>query len=328
MNNRVKYIDVAKGILILCVLYGHVHWIFGGYRTINDQIYLLSRKWVYSFHMPAFFIISGFFIKKSTNMPFHSYILKKLRAILLPFFAFEILYRIIYVILGTPVREALYSLLKLEFYAIADWFLLSLFISSVLFYFLAKAESRIPWIRYPVIAALIALTFVQARNYYGLMLWRSAVSVLFLMIGETAHEKMDSSCKYHLLVVFGVLSFILSRHNRSIDMYYGLIGKPLIWLSASICGSFFIIELSKILQSGLLSDLLSFFGKHSLIIMGSHDILMKQVLKNLFHPSFSTRNAMMYFCLVVLIEGIIVFIYDRLLKCLPKEWKAGLRISG
>lgn len=42
MKNRVKYIDIARGIAILCIILGHL-----GNATIN--------RIVYTFHVPIFF---------------------------------------------------------------------------------------------------------------------------------------------------------------------------------------------------------------------------------------------------------------------------------
>lgn len=47
MKERIEYYDVAKGILILLVVLGHV------FETG------IINQYIYSFHMPAFFIISG-----------------------------------------------------------------------------------------------------------------------------------------------------------------------------------------------------------------------------------------------------------------------------
>ena len=310
MNNRVKYIDIAKGILIIFVLYGHVHWIFGGYKTVNDHLYLTTRNWMYSFHMPAFFIISGFFMKNSADVPFRRYLLKKARTILLPYFAFEIFYRAVFVILGLrTLRDACISLLKLEFYAKADWFLLSLFIGSVLYFALRRVESKLPWARYAVMIALVAMLFYRPLNYYAAILWRSGVALLFLVIGEMAYTKMDHRFRWPLLAVLTVLSLVVNKFNGGIDIYYAKIGNPFMWLAGSICGTFLIIEISKMIQSPLLSCM----GRHTLIILGSHDMIMR-VLKRLFHPSFSTKNAMMYFVLVVFIEVIIVLGCDHIQK--------------
>lgn len=52
MKHRNNIIDVMKGLAILCVMIGHTYW---------------CPRWLYififSFHIPLFFIISGYFAK-------------------------------------------------------------------------------------------------------------------------------------------------------------------------------------------------------------------------------------------------------------------------
>lgn len=50
-NNRIAWIDNAKGIGILCVLFGHL--------ALNEGSNLRLFTWIYSFHMPLFFFLSG-----------------------------------------------------------------------------------------------------------------------------------------------------------------------------------------------------------------------------------------------------------------------------
>ncbi|WP_278969986.1 acyltransferase family protein [Megasphaera elsdenii] len=47
--NRVGWIDVAKGIAIVLVIIGHTVQFGGG-----------TRNFIFSFHMPLFFLLSGF----------------------------------------------------------------------------------------------------------------------------------------------------------------------------------------------------------------------------------------------------------------------------
>lgn len=59
INNRYEWIDVAKGISILLVMWGHV-------VVIHDALY----NWVTSFHVPVFLVITGFLLsvtKKQTS---------------------------------------------------------------------------------------------------------------------------------------------------------------------------------------------------------------------------------------------------------------------
>lgn len=47
-NNRLEYIDIAKGIGILLVVFGH-----------SSLVLHIENIWIHSFHMPLFFIITG-----------------------------------------------------------------------------------------------------------------------------------------------------------------------------------------------------------------------------------------------------------------------------
>ena len=49
-SKRLNYLDYAKGIGILLVVLGHIY---------NNN----TKLWIYSFHMPLFFIISGYLLE-------------------------------------------------------------------------------------------------------------------------------------------------------------------------------------------------------------------------------------------------------------------------
>ena len=53
LKERDKSIDIMKGILIFFVIIGH-------YPSINERI----QSIIYWFHMPLFFMISGYLFKK------------------------------------------------------------------------------------------------------------------------------------------------------------------------------------------------------------------------------------------------------------------------
>lgn len=75
-NNRLEYIDVAKGISILLVVMGHV--VAMCYEDFLQNKLLLSTKgilfwnFIYSFHMPLFMMVSGYVAFN----PIKSYLLK------------------------------------------------------------------------------------------------------------------------------------------------------------------------------------------------------------------------------------------------------------
>lgn len=80
--NRSSYIDNIKGILMLTVVFTHI---LLTYRVIPFWGGVINV--VYSFHMPAFILISGYLSKRVD-----SHRKKELDTLLWPFVIFQLLY--------------------------------------------------------------------------------------------------------------------------------------------------------------------------------------------------------------------------------------------
>lgn len=79
-KERIEYIDFFRGVGIILMVMGHMA--FGGLQGFGD----LVEKYIHSFHMPMFFIISGYFYQKKAN--WISFVKGKMRTIMLPYIAF------------------------------------------------------------------------------------------------------------------------------------------------------------------------------------------------------------------------------------------------
>ena len=71
-KKRLDYIDVARGLGMICIILGHLG---------NDQI----NRVVYTFHVPIFFLISGFFI--SNKQDIKTFCKKRAKSLLVPYVA-------------------------------------------------------------------------------------------------------------------------------------------------------------------------------------------------------------------------------------------------
>ena len=84
IKQRLHYLDNLKGFAILMVILGHcVQYRIAGYE------YNLIFRIVYSFHMPLFFMISGYLSHKSSPSII-SIIRKRAYQLLIPYFCFGI----------------------------------------------------------------------------------------------------------------------------------------------------------------------------------------------------------------------------------------------
>jgi fucose 4-O-acetylase-like acetyltransferase len=62
MQNRDHWVDYAKGLGILLVVYGHVsRGVFNAGIKVDAELFKLVDSVIYSFHMPLFFFLSGLF---------------------------------------------------------------------------------------------------------------------------------------------------------------------------------------------------------------------------------------------------------------------------
>ena len=65
---RLKWVDAAKAIGLFLVFWGHI--LYGG-SSIGSVI----NRAIYSFHMPMYFILSGYVLRPESK-PFNEYIRK------------------------------------------------------------------------------------------------------------------------------------------------------------------------------------------------------------------------------------------------------------
>ena len=145
MQSRISWIDITKGLAIILVVIGH------SIQSFGNDLHILFRV-IYSFHMPVFFVLSGYTFKAST--PFKEFLRKKAKSLLLPYFSFvlitslyEILLSLLRGNLKTFFTDIKTSALNTIFitsnsYFLNLWFLPALFVGLVFIYFAFKISTK------------------------------------------------------------------------------------------------------------------------------------------------------------------------------------------
>jgi len=127
-NDRLLVYDVIKIFAIFLVIWGHCIGQLSSCDVANRSMYRI----IYSFHMPLFMMISGYFANSSMKMPPISFIKKKFRQLIYPCIAMGF---IIWICIESThsfhyKREDIswYALMT-DFYWLSDfWYLKSCFI--------------------------------------------------------------------------------------------------------------------------------------------------------------------------------------------------------
>lgn len=145
---RYAYFDNAKLLLIFLVVFGHMIQPFTNDVPGVNTIY----TWIYTFHMPAFIFLAGFFAKGSGNK---AYILKLAKKLLIPYIIFQVIYTGYYFLIGKDgwlVDSIFYPHWSL-------WFLFSLFCWHMLLIFFKKLP--------PIVGILLAVQIGLLVGYFG-----------------------------------------------------------------------------------------------------------------------------------------------------------------
>lgn len=163
---RISWIDIARGIGIILVFFGHTYWPYFTSMNPNNKI---SNFLVASFHMPLFFFLSGLCFSKK-ELKFKDFLFKKIKTILIPYAFLSsvwICYECVQSIfshqfsISYVLNEILAYVLQIMLHPI--WFLTCLFCIEIIFYFISKLS-----------------------NQYIIL-----VSVVFLLIGVLYREKVN-----------------------------------------------------------------------------------------------------------------------------------------
>lgn len=141
MKTRIQYVDVAKGILILLLVYGHINVISGNSGFDNPVLpYVTASMMLYScFFMQSFFVITG--LCSSFSMELGSFVLKNIKTLIIPAILLTLLndYGVL-LLEGNSIN--LDPVINVSRWFVSEksgpWFIFALFWSKIIFWFINK----------------------------------------------------------------------------------------------------------------------------------------------------------------------------------------------
>lgn len=152
----------------MLVVYGHIEGgLQAAHAIADDSIFAALRDWVYLFHIPAFFFLSGLFAQKICDRPLLEFLRNRARVLLYPYLLWTAVVLAsqfaVSSMVNTPPSpsRALECLWKP--YGVGLWFLYALFLASLLFWCLRH-------LRIPPVASLVigtALFLLAFRDGLG-----------------------------------------------------------------------------------------------------------------------------------------------------------------
>lgn len=161
-NNRNRTIDVIKGIAIIFVIYGHCIQFGSGADYLETGSFYNNSlfKFIYSFHMPLFMLISGYLFYYTLQK--HSYkdaLYSRIKSLIVPIILWQSLSLFVRI---TNYIHNFDILTIFNSYLFTLWFISSVFINSVIVLICKKyaKDSLLVYITFFILSLFIP-------NYFG-----------------------------------------------------------------------------------------------------------------------------------------------------------------
>tara|TARA_B110000503_G_C7097696_1_gene392381 strand:- start:338 stop:1249 length:912 start_codon:yes stop_codon:yes gene_type:complete len=280
-NNRLNWLDTAKGITILLMILGHT------------SIPSVLSNFIWAFHMPLFFIASGW----TTNWQktdFKGFTKRKFRTLLVPFFVYSLVVLMIQILQGWDnFNHWIYN----GWGSYALWFIPVLFLASLFAKVIYSIKNRY----LALVCAFMFATLSGVLSFYKIQLPWTMSSVpfaTFLIVVGTDLKQFNTTIAdsklWHMLFLFFVTAGI-SQFWR-LDLCFNSILPFLPLTIGAIAGTLMIFMVSSWIDKHLkyVSIMLQKVGKETYLI-----VAFSQIIIMLLNEYFSLNAVLKYSVLLL-----------------------------
>lgn len=274
---RVSYIDAYKSIGILLMVLGHI-----GLGQVFDIV-------IHTFHMPMFFVISGYLFKcnKHEKISITQYLMKKAKALLVPYICCGmIIVTFLMIMRYVLTHEIQYQLLFHLFWVNTNglylggalWFLTALFVTDVCFFMCDRyLKGTMFYFVVFVFTAMGMLMCIFIPQKIPFAIPQGFVGVGFFLCGkmikqfdENNKKKLSELSWWHVFGM-GVIITCCIYINEEVNLREGVFGNVLLFWINAVLSSLLILNLAKRIDQALMNtfvgDRMHSIGKNSIVYL-------------------------------------------------------------
>lgn len=285
-TNRLQWLDTAKGIAILLMVLGH------------SSIPSILSNFIWAFHMPLFFIASGWTTNRQKT-DFIGFTKRKFRTLLVPFFVYSLVVLLIQIPQGwVDFNHWIYN----GWGAYALWFIPVLFLASLFAKVIYSIKNR-----YLLLGcAFMFVAISGVLSFYKIQLPWTMSSVpfaTFLIVVGTELKQFNTTIAdsklWHILFLFFVTAGI-SQFWR-LDLCFNSILPFLPLTIGALAGTLMIFMISSWIDKHLkyVSIMLQKVGKETYLIVAFSQIII-MLLNEYFSLNLVLKYSVMLLTLVAL----------------------------
>lgn len=320
MKNRIDTFDILKGIGIILMVIGHTH------LDCDTPIVSRLNQIIYSFHMPLFFLISGYFFKPK---PFNIGIKGYFKRLIIPYI-FTIIIILSIAIIQSVINKDFDNIIKWGIAALwgngsnmgnalfhdvkiigAIWFLLSMFWTLNIFNILTnKLKSRLLLISVLLISIVGYLSAQYVRIPFNIQ--SGMMCVFFLYIGNILKTKdIFNNIPIWIAALF-ILSWVIITPFSFFSLASCTMSHFPLEIIASLGGVLLTYYISKFIseKGKIIKETLVKFGESTLVILCFHNIDIM-----IFAPYYQSYvNNYLSFALLILVRLSVYFSFIFLVR--------------
>lgn len=302
MKQRDPFFDNAKFLLIILVVLGHMLSI----GNSNYKLNLATTEWIFSFHMPLFVFISGFFTKITDKKKYIAGILKFTET----FVVFTLIHILIEYLQGKPTNDYLLSICPKW----TLWYLLCIIWWRLMLYF-TPPSIRNNYKLLVTISVILCLTMGWIPIDAQFSFQRTFAFLPFFMVGYAAGKnhiditaKKNKILNISFLVSIGIFFFIMPKSFISVlfqnrCFIHGPSASPILsfvfrvgWLFFASCMSYCFLSLVPRKEYPL-----THFGQLTLFIYLYHSVILswRNIIRDEFHLPTNLFFCILYTAIVL-----------------------------
>ena len=270
----ISWIDTAKGLGVFFVVLGHL-W----YGSSNNEI----NQLIYSFHVPFFWILSGYIANYNHKQKLKE-CYKKFIRLIIPAIFFIVISLPIY--LKDVQDQQLAEKLRTIFYVdgiiafnLPVWYLVVLFEVSICD-IISGLTKRNVYVKSLSIIVLFCISYIiyKKRIILPFGLDKAILGLAFYIVGNVIRNHFQIIFKEKILLIISLYIWVMIalHFNGKVSVYNMVLGSFWNFVIAAIAGSVVFMNLAIFLEDKILQ--LKKISCNSILILGTHFFIVDQVL--------------------------------------------------
>lgn len=307
---RKPWIDIAKGILILFVILGHVQYFAHDFVGIDDFKFVEKSFIVFiTWYMPAFFVVTGYCT--NYNISFKDFLLKNFKSLVVPCVLIGVfLSSWIHLFLsskGLSYHNFLEQDYRHLLLTCGPWFLTALFVAKVLMYgILRYLKCNDKWtLLFLLGLMLVAASLYNKKIIYNVWYFEHALMLLpFMFVGVLLRKRQPNKKEKYIYVILGGSFLFLAILMKWLNLPYPYIhGVPgVFWGNFWLCflmGTTVTLALFVICEKIGECRWLEFLGRHTLTIYLLQECVMVFFIKAYTRWQIGDANVLVVMALIL-----------------------------